>query len=275
MSFPCRRSQELEEIYASDKNVKPGWTNCAASRKFYPNNSTSKIKTSESLQYRLNISSGKHLNFLRDSAACKDEQWVKDLGTIHPNKAVFVNGSKVLVSKGCDISRDPVNKMIYSVNYKSFVTMLLIFSQQVNSDVENEIRNMLNYTLYKAEGKRTPAKLSSAFFGGHVYKKKNKGGCMMTSTDACFEEYCQTLKQSKVSQFPLTVCLMKPCDVPVTLQTDSNIVAQSTSEAKYNAKHGEPLATGSDGCEQYSHQKNSVASTHQTTLGEGQRMSTT
>ncbi|XP_042231921.1 uncharacterized protein LOC121872895 isoform X2 [Homarus americanus] len=204
--------EDLEEIDVQVKEVFPGWIYCASAKEFYRHDSILKVETQKRIFYTLRTWHGKDLSDLKQDEAHQDRRWVKDIGILDCKNILLVQGSKVLEEEGRNIIPDCFKHTVSSVSRKYNAHMLMFFSEHIEDDDIARMETSLLNVLFKNSKFVVPPKTATNFKQAHVYSSDNDTVSPVTKTSAkkSGDDFCHILKNSKVSDTPYSVRLMKP-----------------------------------------------------------------
>nr|XP_045585175.1 uncharacterized protein LOC123747179 [Procambarus clarkii] len=233
--------QDLEEIYAAEKEVAPGWTFCKSNRKFYPNDKAFKSDTNSCIKYNIRIQSGKQLENRKHYSS--ENSFSKDLGRINCSNALFVNGVKIMEIRGSNIAAHDLMHTVVAVNHKYFADMLLIFTNKIEDDVKKQIEESLLKILYENSECIFSEEVLKTFNCAFIYENLFSTGVRIADIEESKTKYCHLLQNSCVSKLPMTVLLGKPNQLISSrpLNSGQNINGNSDSSITTNVSYAKDL----------------------------------
>nr|XP_053649899.1 uncharacterized protein LOC128700649 isoform X1 [Cherax quadricarinatus] len=201
---------ELEEVYASESKVLPGWTYNKSIGKFFPSDSKFEIATVTCLKYDITTYSGERLESFKRSSIYCSRPLKKDLWKINRGNGLLVKVEKIKEIRGSNIEIHDHKHTVIAVHHKCFADMLIHFTQQLEDDVIKETKIYVNEALYGISECFIPKKISKFFDFALIYKDTFSEGVMINEVKECMKNFCQLLQNSYVSKFPITMLLQKP-----------------------------------------------------------------
>nr|XP_045585126.1 uncharacterized protein LOC123747151 [Procambarus clarkii] len=197
------REENCDEIKTAENEVAPGLTFCRSNRKYYPNGEVFKTDASSCLKYKIQVFSREQLAKTK-LLNCKISL-AEDLSRLNCHNTFFVHGSKIREIRGSNIVAHDLRHTVVAVNYKSFVHMLLTFSNKLEDGAINKISESLHKVLYENSECFIPDELLKSFSCAYIYKTLSSTAVMIKDIKESMTNYCHLLQDSSVSEIPQSV----------------------------------------------------------------------
>ncbi|XP_042232008.1 uncharacterized protein LOC121872938 isoform X1 [Homarus americanus] len=203
-----------EEIYVFPDEVAPGWIYDKPNKNFYCREDNLKINPticeSTSCRYEIQIWDKSHLlKLLKSSEIFKKSTWAQEVNEGKNEDTILVKGTKIIEKKGCDTVAHQQHHIVETLNYKTYINMLIHFSCHLEkgaiSTFESYLNEMLNGSAYSFIPRVIDDTCTEIYIYPHCGKTQRTN-----SIKHSVQEFCHFLKESKIGNNTSSIHVMEP-----------------------------------------------------------------